>query len=425
MNHQRQDDEQRLHDLIDGLMPAYRDLLQKLVQIPSPIGDESAAQLEVARVMRGIGLRVDAFDIDPAVLASVPGFVAPQRAYRGRPCLVGTLKGEGGGKSITLNAHIDTAPVDPGGTWTHPPYSGHIDGDHLFGRGAWDDKAGVVEILMVADTIKRSGLKLKGDLVIQVVVDDEATGNGTLACLARGYRTNAAIIVDGTWPERFIVSHLGQLWFRVDLHGRSAPASMASRGTNPLDALGPLLRRLRTFVDERNAVATPWGANTMPYFVNIGHASSGAWEGAVPTGCTLRGQFGFPQPDTPQTARETLTGAVRTALGDADWPAGVTLNLAFDGLQTPVVVGDASNAMVQALSTTISRLQGKTLVESIISGHCDIRHFLSNPWQPAIPVCLYGPGGGKNAHSEDEYFDLSHLPIVARNLSSVVLEWCH
>ena len=100
------------------------------------------------------------------------------------------------------------------------------------------------------------------------------------------------------------------------------------------------------------------------------------------------------------------------------------MTVAFDGLQTPVVVGDASNAIVQALSTTISRLQGKSLVESIISGHCDIRHFLSNPWQPAIPVCLYGPGGGKNAHSEDEYFDLSHLPIVARNLASVVLEWC-
>ena len=139
--------------------------------------------------------------------------------------------------------------------------------------------------------------------MIQVVVEDEATGNGTLACLARGHRTDAAIIVDGTWPERFIVSHLGQLWFRVDLHGRSAPASVATRGANPLDAVGPLLRRLRAFVDERNAGAAPWGANTTPYFVNIGHASSGAWEGAVPTGCALRGQFGFPPPDTPETAR--------------------------------------------------------------------------------------------------------------------------
>jgi len=417
-------DERRLHHTIDDLIPAYRELLQTLVRIPSPIGDESAAQREVARVMRSIGLSVDVFDIDPATLGHVPGFVAPARAYRDRPCVVGTLKGDESGRSITLNAHIDTAPIDPGGSWTHPPYSGHIDGDRLFGRGAWDDKAGVIEVLLVADAIKRSGLKLKGDLVIQVVVEDEATGNGTLACLARGHRTDAAIIVDGTWPERFIVSHLGQLWFRIDLHGRSAPASVAARGANPLDAVGPLLRQLRNFVHERNASATPWGANPSPYFVNIGHASSGAWEGAVPTGCTLRGQFGFALPDTPETARETLTAALREASGDPAWPADVTVTVVFDGLQTPVVIGDASNAMVQALSTTIARLQGKALVESVISGHCDIRHFLSNPWQPAIPVCLYGPGGGKNAHSEDEYFDLSQLPVVARNLSSVVFEWC-
>ena len=418
-------DERRLHDTIDDLTPAYRHLLQSLVKIPSPIGDESAAQQEVARVMRGIGLSVDVFDIDPIALGHVAGFVAPTRTYRERPCVVGTLKGDGGGRSITLNAHIDTAPVDPSGVWTYPPYDGHIDGDRLFGRGAWDDKAGVIEILLVADAIKRSGLKLKGDLVIQVVVEDEATGNGTLACLARGHRSDAAIIVDGTWPERFIVSHLGQLWFRVDLRGRSAPASVASRGANPLEAVGPLLTQLRHFVHQRNAAATAWGANTTPYFVNIGQASSGAWEGAVPSGCTLRGQFGFPPPETPQTARKILTEALQQASSHADWPADVTVAVAFDGLQTPVVVGDASNAMVRALSATVERLQGKTLIESVISGHCDIRHFLSNPWQPAIPVCLYGPGGGKNAHSEDEYFDLSHLPVVARNLSSVVLEWCH
>jgi acetylornithine deacetylase len=314
--------------------------------------------------------------------------------------------------------------VDPGGTWTRPPFSGEIDGDYIYGRGAWDDKAGVVEILLVADAIQRAGIRLAGDVIIQVVVEDEATGNGTLACLARGHRADAAIIVDGTWPERFIVSHLGQLWFQIELHGRSAPASVSSRGANPLDAVGPVLKRLRRFVEQRNATAAPWGANAAPYFVNIGHVSSGAWEGAVPTGCTLRGQFGFALPDTIDSAREALAATLRSAADEGEWPEGVTVTMAFDGLATPIVVGDASNAMVQTLSRTAARLHDKTLIESIISGHCDIRHFLSNPWQAPIPVCLYGPGGGKNAHSEDEYFDLTHLPLVARNLSSVVLEWC-
>ncbi|HEX8029087.1 MAG TPA: M20/M25/M40 family metallo-hydrolase [Vicinamibacterales bacterium] len=417
-------DERTIHAGIDDLVTAYRSHLQSLVQIPSPIGEEFAAQAEVARLMTEIGLTVDVFDIDPETLAGVAGFTAPKRAYEGRPCVVGTLKGQGGGRSIALNAHIDTAPIDPAGKWTHPPFEGRIDGGYLFGRGAWDDKAGVIEALLVADAIKRSRIKLRGDLVVQIVVEDEATGNGTLACLARGHRTDAAIIVDGTWPERFIVSHLGQVWFQVDLHGRSAPASVASRGANPLEAVGPLLKRLRALVDERNATVAAWGANTAPYFVNVGQASAGAWEGAVPSGCVLRGQFGFAPPDLPETARAALVAAIRDVQSEPEWPAGVSATIAFDGLETPVVVGDASNEIVLTLSATIARLQGRPLVESVISGHCDIRHFLSNSSQGPIPVCLYGPGGGKNAHAEDEYFDLTHLPIVARNLASVVLEWC-
>jgi acetylornithine deacetylase/succinyl-diaminopimelate desuccinylase-like protein len=199
---------------------------------------------------------------------------------------------------------------------------------------------------------------------------------------------------------------------------------VASRGANPLLAIGPLARQFRALVDQRNAVAKPWGANTAPVFINLGQAAGGAWEGAVPTGASLRGQFGFVLPDTPETAAAAVTAALERAQRDPEWPAGVTGQVVIDGLQTPVVFGDAANPIVKSLTSTIERLQGKALQESVISGHCDIRHFLSNPWSPAIPVCLYGPGGGKNAHSEDEYFDLSHLPLVGRNLASVALEWC-
>lgn len=416
--------EHRVHEAIDALVPAYRSWLQSLVRIPSPIGEEAGAQQEVARAMRAMGLTVDAFDIDPRALADVPGFAAPARAYENRPCVVGTRRGTGGGRSIALNAHIDTAPIDPGGRWTYPPYSGHIEGGLLYGRGSWDDKAGVVETMLVCDALQTAGVQLRGDLVVQIVVEDEATGNGTLACLSRGHHTDGAIIVDGTWPERFIVSHMGQLWFRINLEGRSAPASVAARGANPLGAVGPLLRHLDGFIKARNACIRPWGNNATPEFINIGHVHSGIWPGAVPSSCTLHGQFGFVPPHTPQTARQALTDLLSNAAGDADWPADVRLSVTFDGLETPVVIGDAANPIVQSLTATIDRLHGAAIQESVISGHCDLRHFTNNPWRPGIPACLYGPGGGRNAHSEDEYFNLDHLPIVARTLASVVLDWC-
>ena len=419
------DAERRLHDAVDRLESKYRALLQGLVRIPSPIGSEGQAQGEVARAMREIGLTTESFDIDPKALSTAPGFNATPQSYAGRPCVVGVLRGNGGGRSLTLNAHIDTAPVDPGGAWTHGgPYSGAIDGSFLYGRGSWDDKAGVIETLMVAEAVRASGIRLRGDLVIKSVIEDEATGNGTLACLARGYRTDAAVIVDGTWPERFIVSHLGQLWFRLRFEGRNAPASVSSRGANPLDAIGPTLSALKRFVERRNASATAWGDNRHPWFVNVGAVRGGAWPGAVPAACELQGQCGFPAPDTPATAKAGVQEALDGCIADPLWPAGVRATVIFEGLETPVVQGDPANPVVRLIGDTVERLHGRAVQQSMISGHCDLRHYYAAAGGP-IPACLYGPGGGKNAHSEDEHFDLSHLPLVARNLASVVLEWCH
>ena len=39
-------------------------------------------------------------------------------------------------------------------------------------------------------------------------------------------------------------------------------------------------------------------------------------------------------------------------------------------------------------------------------------------------ACLYGPGGGRNVHGADEYFELAHLPLVAGNLACLALHWC-
>lgn len=416
--------ERRVHRAIATLEPAYRQLLQTLVRIPSPVGEEEAVQREVERAMSSIGASVDCFEIDAAAMTGVPGFNPSGGSYAGRPCIVGTLRGSGGGRSLILNAHVDTAPVDPHGTWSHAPFSGEIEGGRLYGRGAWDDKAGVVEMLLVAEALKVAGVQLRGDLVLTSVVDDETMGNGTLAALSRGHVADAAIVVDGTWPERFIVSHLGQIGFRVTLRGRSAPASVASRGVNPLHAVGAVMQCLRDLVDSKNATAAAWGANPAPTFVNVGRAQAGAWSGAVPCACVLEVQYGFAPPETPVTARQDVSNALGCARDSRNWPAGVDVEVDFGGLETPVVIGDPDNVIVRLLAGTVQRLRERRLEESIISGHCDLRHYQSNPWRPSIPACLYGPGGGKNAHAEDEYFELDHLTLVTETLSSAVLEWC-
>ena len=415
--------EPRVIDAIGHLEAAYRGLLQSLVRTPSTVGDEGAAQALVARQMREIGLAVDSFDIDADALRPLPGFNPSPRSYAGRPCVVGRLAGSGGGRSLVLNAHIDTVPVETPGSWSRPPFGGTIEGERLYGRGAGDDKAGVVEILLVAHAIRQAGVALAGDLIVTSVIEDESTGNGSLACVHRGYTGDAVIIVDGTWPERFIVSHMGQVSFRITLAGAAGHAT--SGGPNPIAAIGVVAGALEEFVRRHNdGLAEPWGERARPFFLNLGAVHGGVWPGSVPAECILEGQYGFPPPGSCAGAKDELREALAAIGRGADWALAEPPAIEFVGLETSPEVGDPDNPIVRLLAETVGRRQGASLRESVIVGHCDLRHYTRGGLRPTPAACLYGPGGSRNAHGADEYFELAHLALVAGNLASVALEWC-
>ena len=416
--------QQRVLDAIDRLEPAYRRLLQTLVRIPSQAREEETeAQALVSEHMREIGLTVDSFDVDVQALKHLAAFNPSPRNYAGRPCVVGRRPGTGGGRSLLLNAHIDTVPVETPDAWAHPPFGGAIEDGRLYGRGACDDKAGIVECLLVAHAIKDAAVELEGDLTVASVIEDETTGNGSLACVERGYTADGVIIVDGTWPERFIVSHMGHVSFRIRLTGIAGHAT--SGGPNPIAAVGMVEEALRKFVERRNAEhAQHWGAKENPIFINLGMVHGGVWPGSVPGECVLEGQYGFPPPGSCESAKQELRDLLATVAHRSDWPLRAAPSIEFVGLETPPEVGNPANPIAQLLSATVRRLRGATLQESVIVGHCDLRHYTRARERPTTAACLYGPGGGRNVHGADEYFELAHLRLVAGNLAGVALEWC-
>ncbi len=410
-------------DAIVRLEPSYRTFLQELVRTPSPVGDEGAAQALVAQRMSEIGLAVDRFDIDASALGGHEAFNRSPRRYDGRPCVAGRRKGAGRGRSLVLNAHVDTVPVEGPEKWSHPPFAAVVEDGRLYGRGACDDKAGIAECLLVAHALREAGIELAGDLIVTSVVEDESSGNGTLAAVERGYTGDGVIIVDGTWPERVIVSHMGQVSFRIRLTGVEGHAT--STGPNPIDAVGLVVDALRACVERTNDTQPqPWGPRQRAAFVNIGTIHGGAWPGSVPAECVIEGQYGFPPPASCAQSREALRSAMATIGQDPAWPLAESPAIEFVGLETPPEVGDAGNPIVQLLTATVRRRQNAALIESVVAGHCDLRHYTHARAHRTNAACLYGPGGGKNVHGRDEYFELAHLPLVAGNLACVALEWC-
>jgi acetylornithine deacetylase/succinyl-diaminopimelate desuccinylase-like protein len=173
----------------------------------------------------------------------------------GRANLVARLPGDGSRGPLLLFGHTDVVPADADG-WKHPPFSGAIAEEHIWGRGAVDMKHIVASMLTVVLLAKRFGLRLKRDLVFAATADEESTGESGAGWLFRVHPelvacdiavTEAGSTVTFNGKDYFLVE-LGQKgWLTIDLvrRSRSAHSSIPTRD-NCLYDTGAILNQLAT-----------------------------------------------------------------------------------------------------------------------------------------------------------------------------------
>lgn len=106
----------------------------------------------------------------------------------GRPSVVGVLRGSGDGKKLMLNGHIDTVSLatrTPG-----DPLSGELKGGRIYGRGCLYMKARVAAAMAAMAKVASSTVKLRGDLILTSVADEESLSKGTEAVLQAGWQAD-------------------------------------------------------------------------------------------------------------------------------------------------------------------------------------------------------------------------------------------
>ena len=395
-------------------------LLQDLIRIPSCYEAEHAIVARVCEHVTALGLTPVLVPIDAAALCRNPDAVKPISDVAGRNNVVVRLPGKGAGRSLILNCHLDTQPEGDWCAWTHPPFSGHIDAasNAIFGRGAMDDKAGVAICLGLMQTLVEQRVALDGDLVFQFVLEDEITGNGSLACLEAGHIADAAIIVDGTRPDRAIDGHAGNMEFHIAVKGRPASASVSHMGANAAEILS------RTLIDLRDAFfrlndrrRPPWTEFPSPYQLVIHGLNADAPRFSVPVEASARCFVTFPPPDTIESMRRFLEAEgskyARTH-GSPDPPVFI-----WDAFAVEPVSG--GSAELRALVTDAATRHGIPEVRiGPSTGTSDMRHFARR----GISCLLYGPGRGFNPHRHDEHFLLEDLPLMMQVYLDMVVEWC-
>lgn len=82
-------------------------------------------------------------------------------------------------KPILLMAHQDVVPAeDQKSKWKSPPFSGQIHSDHIYGRGALDDKSSLIGLLEATEYLLKKDFKPERTIYFVFGDDEEVGGNG-------------------------------------------------------------------------------------------------------------------------------------------------------------------------------------------------------------------------------------------------------
>lgn len=414
--------------LVEANKEKYLDFLKAIVAADSTdiqhgfFGNEINAQRVMMKKLEEMGMEVDTFEPKDAELCAAFAEANPGHNYENRPDVVGTLRGTGGGRSLILNGHIDTMPFDSLDQWvTHPLEPKVIDGK-LYGRGACDMKGGLAAAVCALNLLQEAGVKLRGDVIVESVVDEEGGGNGTMACILKGYQADGAIITEPTELE-IMPAHMGWLFYKIQVTGRALHSSMKWKGVNAIEKMMIIMRALQEL--ERKWCMEKRSAILPPPTINFGTIEGGMAGSVVADRCLL--DFGLHYLPSDADAdglgkdvqKEVFEAIEYAAKGDpwlSEHPPEIHLYQQGSGYELSV-----DNPLVQLVKSCHQELLSETPVVRGCEYGSDAR-LLTN--YAHTPTVLYGPGSIQQAHGINEYVSLDSYYASIEVLAKAIYEWC-
>ena len=415
--------------LVDAVVRAVEDrreeavrLLQELVRIPSVTGKEGEVQEVVERAFHERGLEVDRWEAGPEEIGPYLDHVGEQERYEGRPNVAGVLRGSAGGRSMLLNAHVDTVAPGDAAAWSRDPLSGEVEGDLLYGRGSCDMKGGLVTHLVALDALEAAGVGLGGDVTVAATVGEEDGGLGALSTVLRGYKADAALITEPT-RLRLVPAHAGSLVFRLTVTGRSAHAAVRDEGVSALEKFIPIFEELGKLEDERNATLHhplyESVRNKVP--INVGVVRAGNWASTVPESLVAEGRVGLIPGEEIEGFRETVADRIAAVAGRDPWLRENPPKLEWFGGQFAPAEVPPDAPICEAVKHAHERVTGEEPTEEGVPYGADMRLFIRFGGMPCV---MYGAGDVNVAHAPDEHVSITELMTATKTIACLLADWC-
>ncbi|WP_243614131.1 ArgE/DapE family deacylase [Shimia aestuarii] len=418
----------RILDAVDAYFDEQVDFLAALTAHPSTRGNEQSAQDFMASALTDRGYEVDRWQIDVEDIRHLPGFSPVLGPYEDAVNVVGSHRSKTNtGRSLILNGHIDVVPEGPLDMWDSPPYEPRVAEGWMYGRGAGDMKAGLVSNLYALDALRRLNLAPAADVFYQSVVEEECTGNGALACLARGYKADAALIPE-PFAEQLVTAQLGVIWFQVHLKGLPTHVAYAGQGANAIEAAIPLISALHEMEARWNGVEHRHGDYAhMDHALNlnIGKIQGGDWTSSVPAWCVFDVRMGIFPGQSIEDAKKEIEAVLMEAARENAFLRNSLPEIVYHGFHAEgyALSDDKSRSAadaIGALDSAHGTVTGGALDRAAITATTDARFFGLYADTPAL---VYGPTA-EAIHGFNERVDLESMRRVTKATALFIADWC-
>lgn len=328
-----------------------------------------------------------------------------------REIVKGVIPGRQQHPALVFICHMDT--VAEGSGWSKDAFGAEVSEGRIWGRGACDMKSGTACALSVflelADRVHQGKEHPEHSLVFIGTVDEEGDMTGAEAAVSNGWITSEDWVLDMEPTSGMIqMAHKGRTWFRMEVDGITAHASMPEKGADAIAGCAELITRVRKKIQDA-PVHEELGRST----VTFGQIQGGYSPYVVSDHCVVMVDMRLVPPLNTQKAEQIVMAAAEET--EAEVP-GVTVSYTVTGDRPPLETHPESELM-KALRASVEKVTGKGAVVSVFTGYTDtavVAGLTGNP------NCMsYGPGNLAQAHKPDEYVrtaDIVRCKAVYRDL---------
>src|SRR6476469_10596090 len=254
--------------------------------------DEAALQEHLGRLLASAGAEVEIWEPRPNEVSGTRQIPGPL-SFAGRPQMAARFAGSGGGRSLLFNGHIDVVPSEPRDRWTSDPNAAEVRDGNLYGRGACDMKGGVAAMPFAAIALGEAGVRLRGDLIVNTVTDEETSGAGGLAAVSHGVKADAGIVTEPTAFDVWVGCR-GSLSPTFVVPGRPGHAEMAQPhwrdggAVNAIEKAGLVLEAVAQLREEWRGRADKTHPHLSAGDIVPTVIAGGEWVVTYPSSCTVQ-----------------------------------------------------------------------------------------------------------------------------------------